>query len=190
DDVFMSVVPAPFGFGLWTAHFTPTIAGRPCVLVERFTAEAVCAAIEQYGVTVLAAVSTQFVMMLNSAAFEEHDLSSLRVLFTGAGRASDVIIRGGKNLSAAVIEDECATMPGVLLAAAVAKPDPVFGERVCVFCAVAPGARHFSLDELLEHLDARDFGKELWPEHLAIVEGDLPRSSGGKVAKGELRAQA
>ena len=41
------------------------------------------AAIERYRVTVLAAVSTQFVMLLNSPALDEHDLSSLRVMFTG-----------------------------------------------------------------------------------------------------------
>jgi acyl-CoA synthetase len=29
DDVFLSVIPAPFGFGLWTAHFTPTLLGAP-----------------------------------------------------------------------------------------------------------------------------------------------------------------
>ena len=29
NDVFMSLVPAPFGFGLWTAHFSPTILGVP-----------------------------------------------------------------------------------------------------------------------------------------------------------------
>jgi acyl-CoA synthetase len=105
------------------------------------------------------------------------------------GRASDFIIRGGKNLSAAVIEQECATRPGVLLAAAVAKPDDVFGERVCVFCAVGDGVS-FTLDDLRRHLDARGVGKELWPEHLVLVDGDLPRSSGGKIAKGELRARA
>ena len=41
------------------------------------------AAIERYRVTVLAAVSTQFVMLLNSPALDAHDLSSLRVMFTG-----------------------------------------------------------------------------------------------------------
>ena len=41
------------------------------------------AAIERYRVTVLAAVSTQFVMLLNSPALAAHDLSSLRVMFTG-----------------------------------------------------------------------------------------------------------
>jgi acyl-CoA synthetase len=312
DDVFMSLLPAPFGFGLWTAHFTPAILGAPCVVLSRFDVEAVLRAIERHRVTVLAAVSTQFIMMLNSRAFDAYDTSSLRVLFTGgemvpheraleweqrspsckvlqfygsnetgalscttlrddedirlrtagrvieemrvrlldpetgadvtatggpgiaacrgrltcigyyddpganaelvtpdgwmrtgdlctiddngvltvAGRASDVIIRGGKNLSAAVIEEHCATMPGVLLAAAVAKPDDVFGERVCVFCAVAPGTPHFTLAGLLAHLDGRGVGKEWWPEHLVVVDGDLPRSSGGKVAKGELRARA
>jgi acyl-CoA synthetase len=28
--------------------------------------------------------------------------------------------------------------------------------------------------------------KEAWPEHLVVVD-DLPRASGGKIAKGELR---
>jgi acyl-CoA synthetase len=83
DDVFMSALPTPFGFGLWTAHVTPAIVGAPCIVVERFSPEAVLAAIERHRVTVLAAVSTQFVMMLNSPAFDAHDLSSLRVLFTG-----------------------------------------------------------------------------------------------------------
>ncbi len=306
-DVCMSLLPAPFGFGLWTGHFTPTILGAPCVLLSRFDAADAIRAIERHRVTVLAAVSTQFVMMLGSPAFADHDLTSLRVMFTGGemvppehaarweretgsfvlqfygsnetgalsattvrdservrrttaghvlesmhvrlldpdtgadvtggggpgvaackgpvnclgyyddpegnadlytadgwmrtgdlctidadrvlrvvGRTSDFVIRGGKNLSAAVIEQECATMPGVLLAAAVAKPDAVFGERVCVFCAVAPGVA-FTLDSLRAHLEARGVGKELWPEFLVLVEGDLPRSSGGKVAKAELR---
>ena len=83
DDVFLSALPAPFGFGLWTAHFTPTIVGAPCIVCARFDAEEVLAAIERYRVTVLAAVSTQFVMLLNSPAIERYDLSSLRVLFTG-----------------------------------------------------------------------------------------------------------
>lgn len=34
DDVMMSVVPAQFGFGLWTSHFTPTILGIPCVVLQ------------------------------------------------------------------------------------------------------------------------------------------------------------
>ncbi len=311
DDVFMSVLPAPFGFGLWTGHFTPAILGSPCVLLDRFSPEAALAAIETHRVTVLAAVSTQFVMLLNSPAVEDHDLSSLRVLYTGgemvpyaraaefedrtgarvlqfygsnetgalsatrldddrdtrlrtaghalpemsvrlldpdtgadvtstggpgvaacrgpvtshgyfeddaanrelfttdgwmrtgdlctidaagvltvAGRTSDFIIRGGKNISAAHVEDEVGTHPAVALCAAVTMPDPVFGERVCVFVVLRPGIPVPTLDDVRAHLAARGVGKELWPEHLVAQTDDLPRASGGKVAKAVLRADA
>ncbi|HEX5632967.1 MAG TPA: fatty acid--CoA ligase family protein, partial [Gemmatimonadales bacterium] len=82
-DVFCSVLPAPFGFGLWTAHFTPAALGAPCVVLERFTAEETLRRIERHRVTVLAAVSTQFIMLLNEPALAKHDLSSLRALYTG-----------------------------------------------------------------------------------------------------------
>ena len=73
---------------------------------------------------------------------------------TVVGRTSDFIIRGGKNISAAQVEDEVATHPAVALAAAVAQPDPVFGERVCVYVELQPG-KTLELEELLAHLDAR-----------------------------------
>lgn len=33
DEVILSAVPAPFGFGLWTAHVTPTLLGVPTVVL-------------------------------------------------------------------------------------------------------------------------------------------------------------
>ena len=306
DDVFMSVLPAPFGFGIWTGHVTPTLLGAPTVVMPRFDPAHALALIERERVTVLAAVSTQFVMLLNEPTLHERDCTSLRVLFTGgemvpylraaefeertgctvlqfygsnetgalsntsladtrdrrlrtagrvipemhvrlldddgadvtatggpgiaacrgpvnclgyygdpeanarlythdgwmltgdyctidadgyltvAGRASDFIIRGGKNISAAQVEDEVSTHPAVALAAAVAMPDPVFGERVCVYVEVHPGSTPPDVDALRAHLGARGVGKELWPERVVVVDA-LPRSSGGKVAKGELR---
>jgi len=309
-DVFLSVLPAPFGFGLWTAHFTPAIVGASCVVCARFSAEDVLAAIERYRVTVLAAVSTQFVMLLNSPALADHDLSSLRVMFTGGemvpyerarefetrtgarvlqfygsnetgalsattmfdtpeqrlrtagcvipemqvrlldpdtdadittsggpgvpagkgptlclgywdddaanerlwtadgwmrmgdlatidadgyltvvGRTSDFIVRGGKNVSAAQVEDEVATHPAVALCAAVAMPDETYGERVCVFAELRDGYDGLTLEDVTAHLAERGVGKELWPERLVVLD-ELPRSSGGKVAKAELTAMA
>src|SRR5690606_7603649 len=58
----------------------------PTVLLPEFSPEQAFAAIERERVTVLAAVSTQFVMMLNSPAMGDYDLSSLRVMFTGGER--------------------------------------------------------------------------------------------------------
>ena len=83
NDVFASAVPAPFGFGLWTAHFTPTLLGAPAIVQDRFTSEGTLADLERHGVTVLAAVSTQFMMLLDSPDIARRDLGRLRVLFTG-----------------------------------------------------------------------------------------------------------
>jgi acyl-CoA synthetase len=100
-------------------------------------------------------------------------------------RKSDFIIRGGKNISAAAVEDHVGTHPSVAMVAAVAMPDPVFGERVCVFVVLRESAT-LDLDLLRTHLDERGVSRENWPERLEIVP-DLPRGSGGKVAKAQLR---
>jgi acyl-CoA synthetase len=105
---------------------------------------------------------------------------------TVVGRTSDFIIRGGKNISAPAVEDEVGSHPSVAMVAAVAMPDEVFGERVCIYVVPRTGAT-ITLQDLTDHLAARGVTKEWWPEHLVVVE-ELPRSSGGKVAKGELRA--
>lgn len=82
-EVFASVVPAPYGFGQWTGHVVPAMYGYPVVVPEEFDAERTLRLVQEHRVTVLAAVTSQFVMMLNSPAMHEVDLSSLRVLFTG-----------------------------------------------------------------------------------------------------------
>ncbi|HTW98546.1 MAG TPA: class I adenylate-forming enzyme family protein [Acidimicrobiales bacterium] len=104
------------------------------------------------------------------------------------GRKVDIIIRGGKNLSAAAIEDNVSAHPAVALAAAVPIPDPLFGERVCAYVELRPGAE-LSLGELARFLDERGVSKEYFPEHLVVLD-QIPRASGGKIAKGMLREDA
>lgn len=101
------------------------------------------------------------------------------------GRTSDFIIRGGKNISAGQVEDEVATHPAVGLVAAVPRRDNIFGERVHVVIELRPGADPITLHDLTAHLRAQGTSVELLPESLEIV-AELPRSSGAKVAKGEL----
>lgn len=86
DDVFMVVVPSPFGFGLWMAHFSPTMLGAPTVLTAEFDVDATIEAIERHRVTVLAAVTTQVLMMLRSPRLDTADLSSLRIVQSGGER--------------------------------------------------------------------------------------------------------
>jgi acyl-CoA synthetase len=302
DDIFLPVIPTPFGFGIWTSHTTPIYLGATAVILERFTTKAACEAIAQHKVTVLCCVSTQLTMLMADAACRDHDLSTLRVVFAGGealpyrpavefeqltgakilqfygsnetgllsgttmddspqrrlrtggrivpemavrlfdgdqdvtgtgrgqpvcrgpatslgylggtdhdklftsdgwmrmgdiceidadgylsvtGRTSDFILRGGKNISAAQVEDAVMTHPAIALAAAVAMPDPVFGEKVCLYAELAD-SQAIDLSELVNHLLALGVSKELLPERLIVVD-ELPRSSGAKVAKGKLR---
>jgi acyl-CoA synthetase len=86
DEVVASVLPAPYGFGLWSAHIVPAMYGFPTVLTAEFDAGETLRLIERHRVTVLAAVTSQFVMLLNHPAMKDTDLSSLRVMFTGGER--------------------------------------------------------------------------------------------------------
>ena len=302
DDIFLPVIPTPFGFGLWTSHTTPIYLGATAVILKRFTPKATCEAIARHTVTVLCCVSTQLTMLMADPACRDYDLSSLRVVFTGGealpyrpaaefeeltgakilqfygsnetgllsgttlqdpierrlrtggrvvpemavrlfdgdedvttsgggqpacrgpatslgyldgtdhdqlftrdgwmrmgdiceidadgyltvtGRTSDFILRGGKNISAAQVEDAAMTHPAIAIAAAVAMPDPVFGEKVCLYAELTESQR-IDLPELVEYLLAQGVSKELLPERLIVVD-ELPRSSGAKIAKGRLR---
>jgi acyl-CoA synthetase len=302
DDIFLPVIPTPFGFGIWTSHTTPIYLGATAVVLQRFTTRATCEAIARYRITVLCCVSTQLTMLMADPACRDYDLSSLRVVFAGGeslpyrpaiefeeltgakilqfygsnetgllsgttvddsqqrrlrtggrivpemsvrlfdgdrdvtatgrgqpacrgpatslgylggtdhhklftrdgwmrmgdiceidadgylsvtGRTSDFILRGGKNISATQVEDAVTSHPAIAVAAAVGMPDPVFGEKVCVYAELA-GSHSIDLPELIEYLLADGVSKELLPERLIVVD-ELPRSSGGKIAKGRLR---
>jgi acyl-CoA synthetase len=74
------------------------------------------------------------------------------------------------------------------MVAVVPAPDPVFGERVAAYVELHAGGS-LSLDELRAHLVARGVSKEWYPEYLFVMDS-LPRASGGKVAKGELKKDA
>src|SRR5271165_43717 len=302
DDIFLPVIPTPFGFGLWTSHTTPIFLGATAVILKRFTPQSTCETIARDKVTVLCCVSTQLTMLMADRACRDYDLSSLRVVFTGGealpyrpaaefeeltgakilqfygsnetgllsgttvddprerrlrtggrvvpemavrlfdgdqdvtatgrgqpacrgpatslgylggtdhdqlftcdgwmrmgdtceidadgylsvtGRTSDFILRGGKNISASQVEDAAMTHPAIAIAAAVAMPDPVFGEKVCLYVELTDSAT-IDLPKLVEHLLALGVSKELLPERLIVVD-ELPRSSGAKIAKGRLR---
>lgn len=303
DDVFLGLVPAPYGFGIWTAHAIPILLGATTVVQPKFSPETAMRLIEKHRATVMAAVTTQFIKMLNSDAAADTDTSSLKVMYTGGeaipyqraaefeertgasilnfygsnetgmlsyttvddpedqrrrtggkivpalnvrlldpegnpvtgepgrsacagpatslgyyadpvaneelftpdgymltgdlctidddgylrvvGRTSSFIIRGGKNISEAAVEEAVGAHPAVAIAAAVGVPDPIYGERVRAIVELHPGA-DLDLEELKEFLAGSEVSKELWPEQLEIVE-KVPLSSGGKVAKGDLR---
>jgi len=66
----------------------------------------------------------------------------------------------------------------------------VFGERVCVYVELrGDGDAPLTLEELTGFLLARGVSKEILPERLIVLD-ELPRSSGDKVAKADLRREA
>ncbi len=93
DDRVLVAVPLAHSLGLNGGLLAPLLSGATVVVLERFTPEAVFAAVKKYRVTVLPAVATIFRRLLNSPAFSESDFSSLRLavcwrgaLSVGAGR--------------------------------------------------------------------------------------------------------
>ena len=99
-------------------------------------------------------------------------------------RKSDVIIRGGENISAAEVEGVLAHLPGVLECAVVAAPDTRMGEHACAFVrGTAP-----SMAEMHEAMAAAGLARQKWPEEVRTID-DFPRTPSGKVQKFMLRKQ-
>ena len=105
-----------------------------------------------------------------------------------AGRAKDLIIRGGHNIDPAVIENALLAHPAVTAAQAVGRPDLHAGEVPVAFVTLAPGA-----DATPEEL--RAWASEHVPEQAAApkavtVLDALPVTLVGKPFKPALRAEA
>ena len=101
-------------------------------------------------------------------------------------RSKDIIISGGENISSIEVEDVLYRHPAVLAAAVVAKPDEKWGETPCAFLEIKPGATVTEAD-IVAHCKQHLAGYKV-PR--AIVFGELPKTSTGKIQKFELRKQA
>ncbi|MCA0212585.1 MAG: acyl-CoA synthetase [Proteobacteria bacterium] len=101
-------------------------------------------------------------------------------------RSKDVIISGGENISSIEVEDVLYRHPDVLAAAVVAKPDAKWGETPCAFVELKAGATT-TADAIVAHCKKHLAGFKV-PR--AVVFGELPKTSTGKIQKFELRKQA
>jgi acyl-CoA synthetase (AMP-forming)/AMP-acid ligase II len=103
-----------------------------------------------------------------------------------AGRADDVIVRGGENISPAEIEDTLMTHPAIADAAAVAVPSTEWGEAVGIAIVPRPGQKAPSDDELRTLIKNRLRSSRV-PERIAVMEA-LPYNEMGKLLRREVRA--
>lgn len=96
------------------------------------------------------------------------------------GRLKDVIIRGGKNIYPAHIENAAARHPGVDNAICFPLADDRLGERVCIAIV-----GNISATQLLAHLTAEGLSKFDMPEFFLRVDS-YPLTASGKVLKRNL----
>ena len=101
------------------------------------------------------------------------------------GRRKDLINRGGEKISAEEIENLMLGHECIHMAAMVAMPDPVMGERGCAF-VIPKGGRSLTLMELNRYLTEKRIARFKLPERLEIVDL-FPLTAMGKVSKKELR---
>jgi fatty-acyl-CoA synthase len=101
-------------------------------------------------------------------------------------RSKDIIISGGENISSLEIEEALYRHPAVLAAAAVARPDPKWGETPCAFVELKPGAE-VTEQEMIEHCRGH-LARFKVPK--AVVFCVLPKTSTGKIQKFLLRQLA
>jgi len=101
-------------------------------------------------------------------------------------RSKDVIISGGENISSLEVEDVLYRHPAVMAAAVVARPDPRWGETPCAFVELKPGSSATER-ELIEFCRGQ-MAKFKAPR--AVVFGELPKTSTGKIQKFVLREKA
>ena len=102
------------------------------------------------------------------------------------GRLKDIVNRGGEKISAEEMENHILAFPKILNCAYVAMPDPVLGERACLF-AVTKEREEVSLAELNDFLvNERKIAKFKLPDRLELLE-KFPLTHVGKINKKELR---
>ncbi len=105
-----------------------------------------------------------------------------------AGRAKDLIIRGGHNIDPAVIENELTAHPAVTAAQAVGRPDMHAGEVPVAFVTLAPGA-HATPEELRAWASDHVPEQAAAPKAVTVLDA-LPVTPVGKPFKPALRAEA
>ena len=126
----------------------------------------------------------------DSGWFDSGDLATMNEAgyISIAGRAKDIIIRGGVNIPVVEVEALIYTMPQVREVALVGMPDTRLGEKACAFVVLHNG-KSMSFREMTDYLAGKELAKQYLPERLEIIP-ELPKTPSGKLQKFILRDMA
>jgi acyl-CoA synthetase (AMP-forming)/AMP-acid ligase II len=103
-----------------------------------------------------------------------------------AGRADDLIIRGGENISPEEVENALYSHPAIEEAAVIGIPDPDWGQQPRAIVVLKEG-KSATAEEIIEHCHA-SLSSFKRPRSVVFVD-ELPRNPMGKVFKRVLREQ-
>jgi len=104
-----------------------------------------------------------------------------------AGRATDMIIRGGENISPEELENVLHSHPKISEAAVIGVPDAEWGEVPKAICVLRPGNEDCTPAEIMEYCREK-LASYKRPRAVIFVK-ELPRNPVGKVLKRTLREQ-
>ncbi len=104
-----------------------------------------------------------------------------------SGRATDMIIRGGENISPEELENVIYAHPKISEVAVIGVPDDEWGEVPKAICVLRPGHEDCKPEEIMEFCRQK-LASFKRPRSVEFVK-ELPRNTVGKILKKQLREQ-
>ncbi|HZG91434.1 MAG TPA: AMP-binding protein [Pseudonocardia sp.] len=104
------------------------------------------------------------------------------------GRIKDMVIRGGENVYPREIEEFLYTHPDILDAQVIGVPDVKYGEELCAWVTLRPGAAELTAEQVREFATGRLAHYKI-PRYVLVVE-EFPMTVTGKVRKVEMREKS
>ncbi|VCU69473.1 2,3-dihydroxybenzoate-AMP ligase [Pigmentiphaga humi] len=108
------------------------------------------------------------------------------VHYTFEGRLRDNVNRGGEKIGCEEVEGLVTAHPAVVEARLVAMPDPVYGEKGCIYIIPKPGCAAPQVRELADFLVAQGLAKYKCPERVEVIDA-FPVTKVGKLDKPALK---
>ncbi|MGY2875997.1 fatty-acyl-CoA synthase [Marmoricola sp. URHA0025 HA25] len=103
------------------------------------------------------------------------------------GRIKDMVIRGGENIYPREIEEFLYTHPDVEDVQVIGVPDEKYGEELCAWIRMRPGADPLDADRVREFASGRLAHYKI-PRYVLVVE-EFPMTVTGKIRKVQMREE-
>jgi fatty-acyl-CoA synthase len=104
------------------------------------------------------------------------------------GRIKDLVIRGGENVYPREVEEFLYTHPDIQDAQVIGVPDERYGEELCVWVKLRPGAAPLTAEALREFATGR-LARYKVPRYVLLVD-EFPMTVTGKIRKVEMREKS